>query len=63
MVYKIFFHKNILGIMLLKTSKPKINKNLISDNDGIGLFIRDNSYGYIYENIVIINLKIYINIL
>ena len=40
--------------MLIKNSKPIIVKNMISDNDGIGLFIRDCSGGKISNNIVII---------
>lgn len=38
--------------MILKDSRPKILKNLIADNDGIGLFIRDKSHGIIQNNIV-----------
>ena len=38
--------------MLIKNSKPVIVKNMISDNDGIGLFIRDFSGGKIRDNIV-----------
>ncbi len=38
--------------MLVKNSKPTIIKNMISDNDGIGLFIRDKSGGKIHDNII-----------
>lgn len=40
--------------MILKDSRPKIVKNQISDNDGIGLFIRDKSHGDIHGNIVLL---------
>lgn len=43
---------NQTGIMIIKDSRPTIVKNLISDNDGIGLFIRDKSWGIIKDNIV-----------
>ena len=42
------------GIMILKDARPKIIKNNILDNDGIGLYIRDKSHGVIIENNVII---------
>lgn len=38
--------------MILKDSRPTIFKNLITDNDGIGLFVRDKSHGVIKGNIV-----------
>jgi F-box protein 11 len=38
--------------MLLKDSRPKVIENLITDNDGIGLFIRDKSCGIYEGNIV-----------
>jgi F-box protein 11 len=38
--------------MILKDSRPKILKNSITDNDGIGLFIRDKSHGVVKGNIV-----------
>lgn len=46
--------------MILKDSRPTIMKNLITDNDGIGLFVRDKSYGIIKGNIVFILLYIQI---
>lgn len=36
--------------MILKDSRPEIIENLINDNDGIGLFIRDKSHGKINKN-------------
>jgi F-box protein 11 len=36
--------------MILKDSRPNINKNSINDNDGIGLYIRDKSNGIIKDN-------------
>jgi len=33
--------------MILKDSRPKIISNLITENDGIGLFVRDKSNGLI----------------
>jgi F-box protein 11 len=38
------------GIMLIKDARPKITNNLIQENDGIGLFIRDKSNGEIHDN-------------
>ena len=38
--------------MIIKDSRPTILKNFISDNDGIGLFIRDKSWGKIKDNTV-----------
>ena len=38
--------------MLLKDSRPQILNNLMTDNDGIGLFIRDKSHGKIKDNII-----------
>ena len=46
--------------MILKDSRPTIMKNLITDNDGIGLFVRDKSYGFIKGNIVFVMLYIQI---
>jgi parallel beta-helix repeat protein len=34
----------------MKDARPKITSNTISDNDGIGLFIRDVSTGIIIDN-------------
>jgi F-box protein 11 len=45
--------------MLLKDSRPKVIENLITDNDGIGLFIRDKSCGVFEGNIVKINIIIF----
>lgn len=39
--------------MILKDSRPKIVNNSITDNDGIGLYIRDKSHGIIKDNVVI----------
>lgn len=36
--------------MIMKDARPKITSNTISDNDGIGLFIRDVSTGIIIDN-------------
>ena len=38
--------------MILKDSRPKIINNQITDNDGIGLYIRDKSHGIIKLNVV-----------
>lgn len=38
--------------MILKDSRPKIINNQITDNDGIGLYIRDKSHGTIKSNVV-----------
>lgn len=38
--------------MILKDSRPKIMNNQITDNDGIGLYIRDKSHGIIKSNLV-----------
>ena len=38
--------------MILKDSRPRIIANLITDNDGIGLFVRDKSNGVVQKNIV-----------
>lgn len=43
--------------MILKDSRPKILNNQITDNDGIGLYIRDKSHGNIKNNVVIKILK------
>ena len=40
------------GIMILKDARPRITDNLILDNDGIGLYIRDKSTGIIVDNTV-----------
>jgi len=40
------------GIMLLNYSSPKIYDNLIADNDGIGLFIREKCIGTFKNNVV-----------
>ena len=37
---------------MLKNSKPKLLKNQINHNRISGLFIRDNSSGYIKDNVV-----------
>jgi F-box protein 11 len=34
--------------MILKDSRPRIIENVIINNDRIGLFVRDKSYGEIY---------------
>lgn len=39
------YYKISLGIMLITNSYPKIKDNLITDNDGIGLFIRSDCRG------------------
>ena len=38
--------------MILKDSRPDIIENIINDNDGIGLFIRDKSHGVIKTNTI-----------
>ncbi|KRX05550.1 Pectin lyase fold/virulence factor [Pseudocohnilembus persalinus] len=43
------------GVMLLDNSQPLIRDNLITDNDGIGLFIRSKCRGQIEKNIIISN--------
>ena len=40
--------------MLLNNSSPVIRDNLITDNDGIGLFIREKCRGTIEKNTVIL---------
>ena len=41
---------NKKGIMILKDSRPTIKNNEIYENDGIGLYIRDKSHGFIKDN-------------
>ena len=48
------------GIMILKDSRPRIIANLITENDGIGLFVRDKSNGVVQKNIVPLQNNIYI---
>jgi F-box protein 11 len=46
--------------MLLKDSRPKLIKNKITQNEIIGLFIRDKSNGVVKENKVNNFAKIFI---
>ena len=47
--------------MILKDSRPKITHNNITDNDGIGLYVRDKSHGIIKQNTVSILVEYNIN--
>ena len=47
--------------MILKDSRPRIIANLITENDGIGLFVRDKSNGVVQKNIVPLQNNIYID--
>ena len=38
------------GILIMDMSSTQIKKNQIHDNDGIGLFIRDDFNGIINDN-------------
>ena len=42
------------GVVVLEYSAPRLIDNFISDNDGIGLYIRENCTGWIKQNMVFI---------